>query len=322
MHCGSSAGREREKELTTKEALNLCKDLAELGANLITLMGGEPFLRRDWNEIANEIKDYGMKLTIISNGFLINEGLVSKLKKLEPYAVAISIDGKQTHDEIRGVKNSFNRCINAINLLREEDIPTTVITTVHKKNLHELKDIKDIIIGKEIAWQIQMATPIGRFKKQFLLSKEEFYSVALFIAMLRKKYSLKQLPVFGAHNFGYFSKILPNIMLFPWKGCQAGISTIGITSNGNIKGCLSLPDDYIEGNIRNKSIFEIWEDENAFSYNRKFTMEDLGGKCRNCRFGKKCKGGCMTVSTTLTGKPHADPYCLHLIEKELGLIKK
>ncbi|HEC81188.1 MAG TPA: hypothetical protein ENI42_02010, partial [Thermoplasmatales archaeon] len=40
IHCGSSAGIKRRRELTTKEGLQLCKDLSRLGTRLISLMGG------------------------------------------------------------------------------------------------------------------------------------------------------------------------------------------------------------------------------------------------------------------------------------------
>lgn len=319
MHCGSSAGVKRRKELTTNEVLHLCEELNSLGTNLITMMGGEPFLRKDWNIIANHIKELGMEFTIISNGFLINENIISQLRQLNPYTVAISIDGGKagTHEKIRGVKGSFEKCKKCLELLRNENIEASVITTVHKQNYIELPIMRDFLLNKGIAWQIQMATPIGRFQKSQMLSKEEFYSVALFIASTRKKYSSKELPVLGAHNFGYYSKVLPNIMLFPWVGCQAGLSTIGIQSDGHIKGCMSLPDTFIEGNIRNRSIIDIWNDPNSFVYNRKFKEEDLNGHCRDCKYGKRCKGGCLTVSTTLTGKNHCDPYCLHLVEEKM-----
>jgi len=321
MHCGSSAGQPRENELNTKESINLINDLQDIGTNLITMMGGEPFLRIDWSTIATHIRDIGMELIIISNGFLIDDKKISQLKKLDPYTVAISLDGgtPETHDSIRRVNGSFNRCKKSIEMLRDQKINTSVITTVHKQNFKELPEIRDYLIGKGVAWQIQMATSIGRFPKKLILSKEDFYSVSLFIASIKKNYSTKELAVLGAHNFGYHSKVLPNVMLFPWMGCQAGISTMGITSDGHVKGCMSLPDDFIQGNIRKKSIKEVWYDSDFASYNRKFTKNDLEGECKNCKHGKQCKGGCLTVSKTITGQNHNDPYCLFLIEQ--GMMK-
>jgi len=320
IHCGSSAGKRRQKELTFDEWTNVFKELSDLGGKLVTFMGGEPFLRKEWYELAQNVKDLGMNITFVSNGYNIDDKIISKLKEIKPYTVAISIDGAtgKTHDSIRKVDGSFEKCKKVLELLRNEDIATSVVTTVHKKNFKELPQMRSFLLNRDIAWQIQIADPIGRFPKSLHLSLEEFYSVALFIASTREKYSLKEMPITGAHCFGYHSQVLPNISLSPrWNGCQAGISALGIQSNGGIKGCLSLPNRFVEGNIHEKSISEIWNSEDFCSYNRKFKKEDLQGDCRDCKYGKSCKGGCGGVSSSLTGKLHGDPFCLYLIEKSM-----
>jgi radical SAM protein with 4Fe4S-binding SPASM domain len=319
LHCGSSAGQSRKNELTTQQGLSLCEDLKKLGTRLITLMGGEPFLRKDWRVLAQHIRNLGMNFTIMTNGLIIDEKIVSQLIELDPYTVAISLDGgtAETHNSIRRVDTSFERCIRSLGLLRRANLPATVVTTVHKQNFKELPTIRDFLLKKGIAWQIQMANPVGRFPESLMLSKKEFYSVALFIASMRKKYSTEELPLMGAHNFGYHSKILPNITILPWIGCQAGLTAIGIQSDGGVKGCLSLPDGFVEGNIREKSIADIWNDSNSFSYNRNFKKEDLNDECKDCKNGRRCRGGCLTVSSSLTGKNHCDPYCLNLIERKM-----
>jgi radical SAM protein with 4Fe4S-binding SPASM domain len=320
MHCGSSAGDTRSQELTTNEALNLCSQLQELRAKYINLTGGEALLRKDWYVIAKEIKDRGMQVSVLSNGLLLNQKTIAQLRSVGVYAIAISLDGgtPKTHDMIRGVPGSFQKCFNALDDLNKEDLPATVITTVHKGNLSELPLIRDLIIGKTKAWQIQIAVPIGRFPPEYVLSKEEFYAVALFIAAMKKRYSVRELAVMGAHSIGYHSQVLRNTMVSPvWNGCQAGISVLGIESDGSIKGCLSLPESFVEGNIRQRPLADIWEDPSSFSYNRDFSCSDLKDQCTTCRFGKTCKGGCTTVSASLTSAPHNDPYCLYHLESQI-----
>lgn len=320
MHCGSSAGTKRVKELSTDEWKSIVKELSDLNCKMITLLGGEPFLRKDWYDISKTIRDYGIRLVMISNGLLIDEKTISKLRNLDTYAVAVSIDGgkAETHDTIRQMNGSFETCKKVISMLKNADIPTTVITTLSKTNFNELPEMRKQLLNKGIAWQIQMAVPVGRFPKKLMLSKEEFYTAAIFIATSRKKYSTKELPIVGAHSFGYFSGMLPNINITPdWSGCQAGITAIGIQSNGDVKGCLSLPEDFVESNIRQKSISEIWNDPEFCSYNRYFKQENLNGDCKDCKYGKTCKGGCLAVSAAVTNKRHYDPYCLKLIEKTI-----
>ena len=181
----------------------------------------------------------------------------------------------------------------------------------------EVKNARDWLLGKGVAWQIQMAMPFGRLTRENVLSKEEFYSLALFVASSQKRYQKKELMVAGAHDMGYFSRHLSDVQVNPWLGCQAGIVTLGIQSNGNIIGCLALSDPFVEGNIRQRSLQEIWNDENSFSYARRVRTSDLGDNCQNCHYRSRCKGGCSAVSYTLTGKLHQGPYCLRLIEEEL-----
>ena len=57
IHCGSEAGEKRKNELSTGEWIDLFKDLSDLDCKLVTLMGGEPFLREEWYEISKQIKD-------------------------------------------------------------------------------------------------------------------------------------------------------------------------------------------------------------------------------------------------------------------------
>jgi radical SAM protein with 4Fe4S-binding SPASM domain len=316
LHCGSLAGKARPDELTTEESLTLCKDLKKIGCREVNLMGGELFLRNDWFEIAEEIKRQKIGLSIISNGFTVDDRMASKISELEPNYVGISIDGSkaETHDYIRGVKGSYSRATNAVEFLKKKDISVTIITTVHKFNFKELPEIKNMILKKDVGWQIQMAAPFGRFQEDHMLTQMEFYSVGLFISSLRKKYNLNDLPVCVAHDFGYYSSVLPYPRWVDWDGCQAGITNLGIQSNGNIKGCLALTDDFVEGNVKDSSIVELWNGADSFSYNRQFKPSSLSGFCRDCPHSIVCKGGCLSVAYAVS-KRREDPYCFFRIEQ-------
>jgi radical SAM protein with 4Fe4S-binding SPASM domain len=316
LHCGSSAGKARPDELTTEESVKLCRDLTKISCKGVALIGGEVFLRDDWFEIAEEVKRQKMKLSIISNGFIIDERMASKISRLDPDVVGISIDGSNagTHDYIRRTKGSYSRAVNAATLLKKKNLSVTIITSVHKLNFKELPEIRNMILKKDIAWQIQMAAPFGRFRKEYMLTPMEFYSVGLFISSLRKKFNLNDLPVGGAHDFGYFSSVLPYPRRGDWSGCQAGITNLGIQSNGNIKGCLALSDDFIEGNVKDRDIVGLWNDADSFSYNRQFKTSSLSGFCRDCPYSRVCKGGCLSVAYAV-GKRREDPYCFYRIER-------
>lgn len=312
-HCGSSAGIARSDELTTEECYRLCEELAETGCNTVSLMGGEPFLRNDWYLIASCVKDLGMDLAIVSNGLLLPKE-IDRISQLDVSVIGLSLDGVENiHDSIRSA-GSYKSVINAIDLLKKHDIQTTVITTITKTNFNELPRLKDILIHKKVNWQIQIGMPFGNLDPALIIDNEEYYASAMFIVSQGIKNRFKDMPVVGAHCYGYYSHLLSGSN--KWSGCTAGRSTIGITSDGSIVGCLSMGNDQLfEGNIRDRSFIEIWEDPKSFKYNRRFKMKDLGVNCQDCHYGKTCKGGCNSVSLHMTNQMHNTPFCLRRIEE-------
>lgn len=54
----------------------------------------------------------------------------------------------------------------------------------------------------------------------------------------------------------------------PWRGCSAGNVSCGITSDGRVKGCLSMPDEVTEGDLRKNNLWDIWFHPDSFAYTR------------------------------------------------------
>lgn len=322
LHCGSTAGGRRAAELSTSEALALCEDLKKSGCGGVALMGGEPLLRKDFFEIASRVRGLGMELSVITNGTVWPEDIFKRLKELSPRAVAVSLDAADPglHDRIRGMSGAFEKANAFISRCLEEGLPVSVITTVHQINIAELPKLRDLLKGRGIAWQVQTAGGEGgRFSKEFLLNREEFYSVGLFVEACRREFTPEELPVIGAHDLGYHSLLLRNVSLYEkWEGCQAGISVSGIRSDGGVMGCLAINDDrFLEGNVRLESFFDIWNRPGAFAYARDFKKELAGENCASCEHVETCGGGCSEMSLMKTGELHNDPYCFAAIEREL-----
>lgn len=324
LHCGATAGKARKDELTIDEFKKLFKDLKSLSCQEVCLLGGEPFLRKDWYEIAKIATDYGLSVIFITNGYIVNKKIVEKLKKIGKIdRIGVSIDGGEAkiHDKIRGREKGFEKAWEAALKLRDAGFETGVITTVSKLNFSSLEKLKEKIYKENLTWQIQMASPQGeRFDKEFVLSLKEFYQLGLMISNWRREIPIEDLPVCGSHDIGYFSSYFSNYSELPnWQGCAAGLYTLGILSNGQVKGCLSQHDNFIEDSIRKRSIIDIWNDENLFLRNRKFNPNLLEGYCKNCNYGEICKGGCSNLSYTITGSLYNNPYCFHSIEQR-GII--
>lgn len=319
LHCGSSADdKARCNELSTDEALDLIEQLADLGCRRVVLSGGEPFLRKDWAVLANRINDLGMGVAFVSNGYVVDDDIVDLLKLIRPVGISFSLDGgcEETHDYIRGKKGVFKRCINALYKTSQAGLYSSAITSVHKKNIGELDKILEILLDNGVrAWQVQTATPQGRMPRELALNEDEYYSLATFIANARKKYK-NIIDITEADCIGYYSVLSKDLNNLNWRGCQAGLRILGIESDGTIKGCLSIhKDGYLEGNIRNQSLREIWESKDNFKFNRRFSPDKLQGICKDCKWGTICRGGCTEKALSGTGNPYSTPYCLYSYEK-------
>jgi radical SAM protein with 4Fe4S-binding SPASM domain len=321
LHCGATAGRKRDNELGTDEALALADDLAGLPCQEVTLMGGELFLRPDWQLIAQRLARGGTDLVIFSNGLLLNRQRVKMVRELGVGAVGLSLDSARpvVHDTLRGASGAHRQVWRAIELLRAANIPTSVVTTLTRRNLYELPLLSRQLLGKGIHWQLQVASCNGRrMPRQEQLTPLEFYWVGTWLSIVRQKYDWPTLPVAGAHDLGHHSQHLGNLLPpgCDWTGCTAGIDTLGIQSHGAVKGCLSLPDGFVEGNVRLTPIGQLWRDPNRFSLNRAFDASKLQGYCADCSHGPSCRGGCSDLAQSATGSAYDNPYCFHRIEQE------
>jgi radical SAM protein with 4Fe4S-binding SPASM domain len=310
-HCGSSAGQPRNDELTTDEALQLCDQFPALLVQEVDFTGGEPLIRPDWPDIALRLKELGISTGIVTNGTTLDRETVSRLEETGISHVAVSIDGlESTHDFIRGKDGLYRRSMKGLKRLLEQGIPTTIITTVTELNIDELPALFDLFADVGIdRWRPQPLISSGRVQShQGLLIKERtFLKLIDFYQNWGYRAMDASMELLRADGLGYYFESDP--FRGPWYGCPAGLVSVGITSDGKVKGCLSLPDRFIEGDLRENSLWDIWFDTNAFSYTRQFSTSMLGGNCHSCDKGEQCRGGCSAMSYGYTGTFHNDPLC-------------
>lgn len=136
-------------ELPTQEIIRIMDELADAGCLELCLTGGEPLARPDFFEIYAHAKQKGFLVTIFSNGTLITEEIADRLAALPPHRIEISFHGltEQTFETITQGHGSYERCIRAINLLRERNLPLVLKSTVMTVNRDEILAIKRYATG-------------------------------------------------------------------------------------------------------------------------------------------------------------------------------
>jgi len=325
VHCGSSAGRARADELGTDEALRLFDDLALLGCESVTLSGGEPLLRADWPALAAGVRARGMRAELITNGLTAAEQ-ADRIAAAGLFGVTFSVDGPpEIHDRLRGVRGALERLLAGAAALAKRGVRIGAATQVNRANLDHLDLLHDLLVDNRFeGWQLQLTMPHGRAAAR---AAELCLAPVGLLRLEQELLAIKartHLFVQAADNIGYMGLREPVLrsgvpgQAAVYAGCQAGMRVVGVTSDGTVRGCLSMPAAFDEGSLRQRSLVEIWRDPQAFAYNRRFAVADLDEPCRGCAFARVCRGGCHSQAFAAGGAIGSNPYCLHLLQRAGG----
>lgn len=325
QHCGSRAGHAREQELSTPEALDLVQQLASIGIREVTLIGGEAFLRSDWLEIMEAIIDSGMRCSLTTGGYGLSLETAANMKIAGLNAVSVSIDGLEaTHDQLRGRVGSWQSAFKAMSYFKAVGLPFGCNTQINRLSAKELPLIYEAIREAGVAaWQIQLTVPMGNAVDnwQILLQPSELLDLYPALALIAERAHRENIQLLAGNNIGYYG---PYERLLRsngkpwgfWRGCGAGLNTLGIEADGTIKGCPSLPTSaYAGGNIRNQSLQKIVFESAALNFNVNAAsvenIEHLWGFCKTCEFAQLCRGGCHWTAHVFFNRRGNNPYCHH-----------
>jgi len=332
-HCGSSCEDKLPGELSTEEALRVCDELGELGMRYIAISGGEPTTREDWPLLVKRLRKNGIKPNMITNGWLITEEILNTAVESGISSICISIDGlEETHNFMRR-KGSFGRSMNAFELANKKGISTAAITTINKKNIGELDQLKEVLISKGVKrWQLQIGLPMGNLERNshLVLDPEQMDDI---IDFAYNNLNDNRIIIHLADCIGYYNsksievrKASNTLDHYLWRGCLAGKYSMGILHNGDIVACTSIRDkEFIEGSVREKSIKEIWNNPDGFKWNMEMTKSKLKGFCSKCSYGDVCLGGCTNTRLCMEKDMYGEnKYCSYsvAVKREREKIKQ
>ncbi len=307
-HCGSSCGDFIPKdEVTGEEIKGVLKDIYDKGYNtnqvMLAVTGGEPLLRKDLFELMKYAKSLGYNWGITSNGILIDKEMVKNMEAAQMYSISVSIDGlKETHEEFRHVKGSWEKIINGLKLMLKSKViqVVQVTTVVNKKNIDQLEDIYKLLYKIGIRhWRVVQVDPIGRAKSsKILLDPEQIEYMFNFIA--EKQRDGKMEVVYGCSHF-LGMDVEPIIRKEPFV-CLTGMCVGSVLSNGDIFVCPDVErrPELIQGNIRKEKFTDVWEKK--YKPFRKITRTS-NPKCKKCKDWKLCGGDAFHTWDFGTNEP-------------------
>ena len=258
---------------------------------------------------------------MVTGGRGMTAELARDVKQAGVHAISVSVDGLEaTHDRLRGLHGSHAGAIKALENLRDAGVKVGCNTQLNQVNFRELPALAQELSRYPLyGWQVQLMVPMGRAADASDLWLQPYDLLELIPCVTETRTLCDRLGIklWPGDNVGYFG---PTEHVLRHErargacpgGCGGGIITIGIESNGDIKGCSAMATEgFVAGNVRKRTIKDMWDNAPELRMTRDFKVEDLWGFCRSCYYAEVCKGGCIWTASTLLGKRGNNPYCYH-----------
>lgn len=319
-HCGSRAGRPREEELSLDEAVAIADQLKAMGTQEISFIGGEAYLHPRWLDIVRVCSERGIRCVMTTGARKVVPRLAEAAAEAGIQAMSCSIDGlESTHDKLRAVPGSWRSAVDALGHIQDAGMLAFANTQFNRLNLPEVEELSEVLFAAGIkAWQVQLTGPMGRAadREDWLLQPYQMLDLVPRLRTISERAKRLGISVQAANNLGYFGPHEHILRAAHWQGCKAGQYVLGIESNGDVKGCPSLPSGpYVGGNLRERTLQDIWDNTTELRFSRDRTAEELWGHCKSCYYAETCRGGCSWTAHTLMGKRGNMPYCHHRAEQ-------
>lgn len=315
-HCGSRAGKPRRDELTLPESLDVLDQLQAMGTHEITFIGGEAYLAPHWLEVIRGARDRGIHTTLTTGGRAFDADRARAAADAGLELVSVSIDGlRDAHDALRRLNGSFDAAFRALRAGREAGIKIAANTQINRRNLPDLEGLGDLLFAERIVgWQVQLTGAMGRAAdlEDTLLQPYDLLELMPRLGSLATRAREAGCRIEAANNLGYYGPHEGELRSAAFSGCHAGRYLMGIESNGDVKGCPSLPSaPYVGGNVRDTRLKKLWSRTPELRFARDRGPDELWGFCKGCYYAETCRGGCSWTSHTLLGRRGNMPYCHH-----------
>lgn len=252
--CYINAVKQKTTDIPLDRIASLADEAKRVGGTRVILSGGEAFVRRDWFDIFQAFAEQDFRLSIVTNGILIRDRSLLKLRTLPKADIMVSLDGaEENHDAIRGRHGAHARTVDAIRRLKEEGLSVQVNATIIKTNLPDVPYLTRLSRDLDIPMRFSLLNPYngrGPNIAPMALSVEEIISLREYCHELRQRGSRVFLNV--PSLLQYPEDIIP--MRSP--SCGWTRSYCGITYDGFVTICgVAGPDQTLHvGNIMNSTI--------------------------------------------------------------------
>ncbi|MGE5533270.1 MAG: radical SAM protein [Bacillota bacterium] len=313
VHCTSAGKPAVSDEMSTEDAKKMVDRVVDFGATFFGITGGQPFLRKDLFEVLDYAAKKGLSTSIITDGRMLDQDAFKRIIKNQT-KISVSIDGaEKTNDAIRG-RGAYKAAISAIERVSKEKLLNCLVYTfanadkTTNANEEDMRHVLDLAKKYDARWVVFHGMIPYSSEKSCLkvdLTPAQYEWVCNKLYDLTPEYNGKPcinvyIPFYArvAKQRGMpdFDNWYNNFFL---GRCFFG-KFMSVAENGEVIPC-SYNDAYRVGNVKDKSLGEIWGilQQSEF-FNKVKDKANIKGKCGICEYKVIC-GGCRSSALFYTG---------------------
>jgi MoaA/NifB/PqqE/SkfB family radical SAM enzyme len=242
----------------------------------LNITGGEPFLRKELEDIVQIVKPKCKRICISTNGYFTDR-VVDLARKFEGnIGIRISLEGlPAANDELRGIKDGFDHGLRTLLQLKRmglKDIGFGI--TVSDRNAKDLLELYELAKGLDLEFATAILHNAYYFHKldNEITKKDEVSET--FRELIRELFKTRRPKNwFRAYfNHGIINYVNGGKRLMP---CRMGEGMFLCEPWGDIKACNVLDESM--GNIKEADFRTIWNSDRA---------NEVRKMARNC--GQEC----------------------------------
>ncbi len=130
------------KELTARQWVDIARQAKDMGMVFVLLTGGEPFVRKDFFEIYDAMKEMGLMISINTNGSMLSGEILRKLIENPPFRINVSLYGgcTETYKNMCG-QAAFDKVIENIRAVKEAGIDIRLNVSITPYNQQDIEKI-------------------------------------------------------------------------------------------------------------------------------------------------------------------------------------
>ena len=229
---------------SAKDLVQITRNLVALGIEEVRLTGGEPLMRRDFMEIANELSTLPVKKLGLTTNALLLAPYLPLLQHTRLQQLNISLDSLDTENFSRITRrDKFDTVMDAILTAKTLGFTVKVNAVIMQGvNDHELPAFVEWSATHDIPVRFLEVMNVGVMKSQF---KERFVPASDMMTMLRVDYQLSALndmPDSTARNFRVSNGAKIGFITSESNPFCTGCSRLRLTPKGQIRPCLFMEE--------------------------------------------------------------------------------